>query len=355
MDRARFDALTRVLAGRPSRRSLLASLFAVALVTDAPDSLKANGVASRHRHRHRGTPARRAKVRGEQVPARCYPGKPCVPGKGKNTAKCDFTGSTSFTGADLSSSNLSEANLTGVDATHTSFKSANLSGACLVDAVLRDANLKQATTTGAIFCRTVMPDGSINNAGCARGSACCPTGIVLGNPCGAPLGGACLGGSTCQHGVCACPADKPAACNGMCQPCCCAATDCCHNLTCAAGDQWDICGAQNQTCQACAVGEVCAGSSGACQSCASRTGATFCDARSSPDAVKCGEGCYCSERASGGGSVCWRDPAGCSGTAAICTTDADCGADGLCIKSGTCDASAGCAGGTVCVFRCSTA
>ena len=54
-----------------------------------------------------------------------------------------------------------ECDLSGANLTGASLKEANLT-----DAVLMGVNLDGADTTGAIFCRTIMPDLSQNNSGC---------------------------------------------------------------------------------------------------------------------------------------------------------------------------------------------
>ena len=43
---------------------------------------------------------------------------------------------------------------------------ANLTDADLYEAKLRYANLKGAFLRSAILCKTIMPDGSVNNSGC---------------------------------------------------------------------------------------------------------------------------------------------------------------------------------------------
>jgi hypothetical protein len=103
----------------------------------------------------------------------------------------------------------------------------------------------------------------------------------------------------------------------------------------------------------CPDGEACV--NGACEaicqgpSCACPAGVTACDARNDPDRVpKCGNGCYCAERASGEGSVCWIDFLECSTFEPICTTDADCPPDRACVRKGSTCADA-CVGDTACV------
>ncbi|MEH1870544.1 pentapeptide repeat-containing protein [Nostoc sp.] len=77
---------------------------------------------------------------------------------------------TNLRGADLTSADLRYVNLDGADLTD-----AKLTNACLRNVVMRGANLTDADLTGAeiefiqemvkdsIFCRTIMPDGSIYN------------------------------------------------------------------------------------------------------------------------------------------------------------------------------------------------
>ncbi len=82
-------------------------------------------------------------------------------------------------GANLSGCNLTLANLSGKDLYAVNLTDANLTYATLTDANLTYANLTGANLTGAIlagailrdtlFCRTTMPDGTINNSGCPQG------------------------------------------------------------------------------------------------------------------------------------------------------------------------------------------
>ena len=94
----------------------------------------------------------------------------------------DFSGATmieaNFTNADLRSANFAGTDLTGAHFTGSSLNGADLTGANLTDAVLdrsfmnatnlADANLTGATFTRmsletAIFCRTIMPDGTLRS------------------------------------------------------------------------------------------------------------------------------------------------------------------------------------------------
>jgi hypothetical protein len=72
-------------------------------------------------------------------------------------------------GANLSNSNFLGAKLFGAD-----FRGANLSGGCFLGANLKGAKLGSSVNLGgAIFCNTTMPDGRIDNSGCARETPCC--------------------------------------------------------------------------------------------------------------------------------------------------------------------------------------
>jgi uncharacterized protein YjbI with pentapeptide repeats len=68
---------------------------------------------------------------------------------------------------DLSGTNLEGANLTGANLKHAYLNGTNLTNTNLTKTDLEYAkNFFTADTTGAIFCRTIMPDGSTNNSGC---------------------------------------------------------------------------------------------------------------------------------------------------------------------------------------------
>ena len=59
-------------------------------------------------------------------------------------------------GANLSGVNLSDSDAIGADFTNANFQGANLS-----DADFTGADLTNALTDTAIFCNTLMPDGSV--------------------------------------------------------------------------------------------------------------------------------------------------------------------------------------------------
>ena len=70
-------------------------------------------------------------------------------------------------GVDLKGADLKEADLTNADLTGANLKGADLTGAVLLSANLTGAkNFNTADMTGAIFCKTIMPDASLNKSGC---------------------------------------------------------------------------------------------------------------------------------------------------------------------------------------------
>jgi Pentapeptide repeats (8 copies) len=104
----------------------------------------------------------------------CYPGTRCTLGPSQYDSNCDFSQQT-LSKRNLSSSFFRGSSFAGSNLTQAKLSGANLSKTCLVDADLTGADLTGANTLGAIFCRTTMPDGSVNNSGCDKGTACCPT------------------------------------------------------------------------------------------------------------------------------------------------------------------------------------
>ena len=92
-----------------------------------------------------------------------------------NLVGADLTGAD-LSGADMSRANLTEATLVGAvivnaDARGVSFRGANmkntnLTGANLTDANFRGATLADANLLGAILCRTIRTDGTIDNTSC---------------------------------------------------------------------------------------------------------------------------------------------------------------------------------------------
>jgi hypothetical protein len=84
---------------------------------------------------------------------------------GADLHQANLTGAD-LSGADLSGANLNFANLSGADLPGTDLSGADLRRANLFKADLRAADLTGADLSGTHFCRTTMPDGSINNRHC---------------------------------------------------------------------------------------------------------------------------------------------------------------------------------------------
>jgi hypothetical protein len=168
MDHARFDTLARRVFGdlRQSRRAAVATLLGFTLL-----------------RQDRGQTL--AKPAGKTNPQSCYrKGTSCTPGQGANASRCDFSSSTNLVGRDFRGANLSKSNFTGAQLPGADFRGANLSRACLVGANLLDAKLGASVNLRkAVFCGTLMPDGSRNDRDCEQGTACCPTGCE-GGECG---------------------------------------------------------------------------------------------------------------------------------------------------------------------------
>jgi hypothetical protein len=82
-----------------------------------------------------------------------------------NLRRADFSGANlhlaNFTGAYLR-----EANLTGADLGDAVLQNANFKGAVLAGANLKGAKVDGAKWDEAKFCKTIMPDGAVNDSGC---------------------------------------------------------------------------------------------------------------------------------------------------------------------------------------------
>lgn len=212
MDEARVDAIAKLIAARGSRRCALALLAGSALLHLDP----AESLAKNDRTRKRRRRKRRRQGNAGTIPASCYPGPSCLIGPGSDLEGCDFTGSTAFQQRDLRGAKLTNVNLTRVDARLADFQGADLGGACIVEANLLGAALDGSDLRNAIFCNTIMPDGTINMSGCEAATACCPTcsgdDCVLpgargatcapvGNICSVPFGDPCCPNSECTRPV----------------------------------------------------------------------------------------------------------------------------------------------------------
>ena len=86
----------------------------------------------------------------------------------KECQQCDLSG-IHLSGSDLE---LEGVNLSGSDLSGAWLYYAYLKGTILTNTDLTETNFETAEefdtadTTGAIFCRTIMPDGTKNNSGC---------------------------------------------------------------------------------------------------------------------------------------------------------------------------------------------
>ncbi len=309
MDRERFDALTRLLATPGSRRTALGALLGTALLGSRAEVLAKPGKRrDRGKDRDNDKNTDKAKKRKQQqrtkraraeAAAGCCSGGNCTPGPGKNLARCCYQGQT-LTGKSFKGANLGSTNFSGATLTNANFSGANLDKTCLVDADLTGARLAGANTGTAIFCRTTMPDGTENNSGCNKGTACCPTctsdtqcedgerccegrcqaveccgdGVrsncedgqvccdnqcVEGECCGQGVRGNCDAGEVCCDGLCE---SGDACCEALREPCtsvdqCCAAEDvaCAQNN--AVVDQTVCCSTLGGPCSGLGLGMDC--------------------------------------------------------------------------------------------------
>jgi hypothetical protein len=164
MDHEHFDTLARRVFTdlRQSRRTALATVFAAALLRRDLSAALAKPTA------------KRAKAKSGAAGDRCFPGTSCVPGPGKNASRCDYAFSTLFRNRNARGANLSQSNFYNADLTGADLRGANLSGGCFINANLTEAKLGNSVNLDrAIFCRTTMPDGKIDNSGCEGDTPCC--------------------------------------------------------------------------------------------------------------------------------------------------------------------------------------
>jgi hypothetical protein len=258
---------------------------------------------------------------------------------------------------DAQPSNLSRVNFKFACLARSVFRRADLrfsdlQGTCLVDADLTGAVTNTSTNFwNAIFCRTKMPDGSINNSGCGNGTACCPTcdertACPPGQKCcngkcaTCPTatdcadavcdGGKCVlvnkpNGATCPGGIC---------CGGTCnvgKQCCsnaqCNGQVCCDGICCTGGAQ--CVGGTCQTCTAVTCPKGCCNVKGECvspptnQACG--IGGAAC--RTCPDGQTCDAAtgqCLCKPDCAD--KVC--GPDGCGGNCGPCPAGTECNQNG---------------------------
>jgi hypothetical protein len=174
MDREQFDTLARLVWSKQSRRSALGFFLGATLLGSGGASVaKGKGKNKQKRKKDRN----------------CYRGTSCTPGPGQDSSGCDFSQSTQFFQGNFQGADLSSANFTEAQMAEANFQGADLGGSCLVGANLLGANLDGADLDGAVFCHTLMPDGSFNDSGCGQGTRCCPT---PGRICRTCAGGQCI-------------------------------------------------------------------------------------------------------------------------------------------------------------------
>ena len=309
MESETFDRFTRLLGGASSRRATLGAVLGAAFLGTTSDALakgKGHGKGKGRNH-HKGK-GHQKRGNDRQKPARleaeaepCWRAGSCVPSTGSNVSYCDLEGSPAFHGLNCTRCNASRANLRGIDARGANFTRANLSYACLVDADLTGATIAGNTNLSfATFCRTKMPNGSINNSGCNQGIDCCPS-CDAAHPCTVP-------GQICCHGRCV---------TGV----CCEAADCaehdcetkaCQNFQCAYTNQTD--GQPGTQCSTKCCGGACIANDACCTN-----GSPGCG----PGQKCCGGTCIANERCCTNGTAdnC---PAGqqcCGGTCSACCTN----------------------------------
>lgn len=164
MDQRSFDTLAQLISVSRSRRGAFATLLGAALLRQLPTAVAAKKRHKKHR-KHQKKKRRKA----------CYTGTSCQPGVDKNNAKCNFQDSTQFFQLDVQGADLSQTNLAGAQLAGANLSGVDLSGACLVGANLLGATVDETTNLdGAVLCRTLMLDGSLNDDDCDKGTRCCP-------------------------------------------------------------------------------------------------------------------------------------------------------------------------------------
>jgi hypothetical protein len=206
MDAERFDRLVESLTRSGTRRGVVRTLSGAILGAAGLGALAGGDAAGKDtaKRKRRGNGKgkdRRGKNRLRAQAASCCSGDNCIPGVGKNLAKCCYE-DQNLAGRNFKGANLGSANFSGAILTNANFTGANLDKTCFVDADLNGAKFNGANSGTAVYCRTTMPDGSRSIAGCSRGNRCCDTcNKAVGESCAA-AGDVCCGGATCCDGTC---------------------------------------------------------------------------------------------------------------------------------------------------------
>ncbi len=292
MDRDRFDALTRLLATTGSRRAALGALLGAGLLARTPVVLAKPG-KNRKRRKKRGHKARGGQEPGP-APEPCCGTKHCAPPEpGSTRSQCNYAG-RSFAGQEHDGSTFRRidgrfANFDVTDNRGSIFAEACLNGAtfrgaklggstwgdaCLLAADFTGADLggDSATFDDALFCGTIMPDGTRNDRDCAIETGCCFGARGGAQTCGTAADcpdAACQAkfcDSPCPSCIAICSYDDgfsgPSP-NGLCATVCCTG-ECCPSdaYVCDGSDECCLPGSptdcdQSGACAA-ACGETCA-------------------------------------------------------------------------------------------------
>ena len=462
MDRERFDALTRALAAKGSRRGAFTTILGVAFLGQSPDALaggkgKAKGKGGHGKGRGHGGHKGNGKGRGgsagretdaqiaaesvaeadlaladagdEAVAAESAAPSSHRKGKGRGQAKdaakaaararpktisrpkmtardaetqslqaqaggccgkkgCNFptkkgySQGCNFAGSNLAGIDGTLANLQEVDGRQTVFstqakpgiwyqtnfayaclgeakfnyadlRKANFVYACLVDADLSNAKSDSSTNyTNAILCRTKMPDGSISNRDCNRGTSCCPS-CTANAQCGSGkicCNGKCVSGVCCAASDCATETCQSKACTGnQCRytpisgttgPNC--TTICCNGVCCANG----------QVCNARLNPSTCCTPESKEQTCQGKCGKVI---NNCGQEVNCGDcpAVTCQNAACTGQNTCNYTPVTDGNTGPNCEGQGQSCCDSVCCQNGqTCVNGACCPSARVCGAVC---
>jgi hypothetical protein len=268
-DRGDINAVARLFAVSPSRRSVFGMLIGAGLGS----AFGLAGAAKRDRQRPRRTPRAKRKRKQQTVADLSSEAADCAnPGPSANLNGCNFN-NRAFVGKDLSSSSMRGTrfrgtNLCGADLSSSQLKDADFRGFAAGQGsgnptTLFRADLSSSGCTGTrfndrtLFCQTRTCNGSIRDDDCPEGiapqdvccdDADCPEGrpcqsgrccapVCAGKPCGTDdgCGGTCPCPSASQICMetgplrCCCPGQFPlpqqCIANGAQQVCCCPVTD----------------------------------------------------------------------------------------------------------------------------------
>jgi hypothetical protein len=357
MDPMQFDRLVRSLARPASRRATLAALVS-GLLAGLPST--DNAAAKQHRkHRDRGKerhttqggkPAKDKPAKGKPAkdagkrndakqPDRsgaatkgCCSGGNCAPGPGKNLTQCCYA-ERDLTRANFRGVNATKASFRGANLRNADFRGANLQEACLVEADIRGAKFGGANLQNVIRCRT-QTDTGIDNSGCSKGTACCPTELGAPQPCTsvADCPDHACATKTCTQGQCVyTPVSSGPSPNTLCTFCCLGV--CCQAPANQCNKTSGMCCAPNCAGREC--GDDGCGNTGVCppDNCPSGTTCNAngqCQSTSNCSAQNCPNGCCDDSGACQPGNALAACGTG-GKPCATCDPDA-----GVCQQNGTC-------------------